>query len=101
MTKPHKHTKYVQAFIEGKTVEYKLPCDRSEWWSEVTKFEDFDCYDTYRIEPPEKVVRWQWACHAYDRWVIHDCLMSEKEANVALAGFCYIKLDWTRMEFDK
>jgi hypothetical protein len=101
--KPHTHAKYVQAFIEGKTVQYRLPCDHSQW-GEVTKFQHFDFYDVYRIKPAEKVVRWLWAYRSVldDSIHVSEVYKTEDEAFQSWHGVTlHKKLEWSREEFDK
>lgn len=101
----HKYAEVIKAWADGATVQVK---NNNEVWQDTCPL--WSEFREYRIKPAEKVVRYLWAFRKDDEirgehgWLYTNSFVSDEEMEAQKKlrpDVKYIKLEWSREEFDE
>lgn len=107
--KPRKHAELIRAWADGAEIQVWSERGIVPFWKNVENPLFYDC-QIYRIRPNEKVVRWLWAFRKDDEirgehgWLYTNSFVSDEEMEAQKKlrpDVKYIKLEWSREEFDE
>lgn len=96
--KPHKHAELIKAWADGAEIEVK---NEDGTWELTNPI--WHPNNIYRIKPEEKkpVVRWLWMTQRQEGWMISSYFASDEEVKSENSPYAWVKLDWSRTEFEE